>query len=192
MRCAAGSTRVGYAESSARPLRRRPARIARPARVRIRRRKPWVFARRRLFGWNVRLVTSLSNYFGEAHRPGTSGAGLLLRLTTRCAHRAPARRAGTTQEPSTTAAPRYAGHRGSVKRVPRSNLDTSEYPTDPTGDTPNLTGASRRLHLGFTATPSRLRRTAAPRLPGVVPTSGNLWKSMWTSTGRGRLPAHKP
>jgi len=32
--------------------------IARPARVRIRSRKPWVFARRRLLGWNVRLLTS--------------------------------------------------------------------------------------------------------------------------------------
>jgi hypothetical protein len=34
-----------------RPLRRRAARIDRPARVRIRRRNPWVFARRRVFGW---------------------------------------------------------------------------------------------------------------------------------------------
>ena len=29
--------------------------MARPARVRIRRRKPWTLARRRLFGWKVRL-----------------------------------------------------------------------------------------------------------------------------------------
>lgn len=89
IRCAPGSTARRQAESSARPLRRRPARIARPARVRIRRRKPWVFARRRLFGWNVRLVTIISNYFGESHRPGTSGARLLLcrRLG---AHRSPA------------------------------------------------------------------------------------------------------
>jgi hypothetical protein len=43
--------------SRARPLWRRAARTARPARVRIRSRKPWVFARRRLFGWNVRLLT---------------------------------------------------------------------------------------------------------------------------------------
>jgi hypothetical protein len=34
----------------ARPFRRLAARIARPARVRMRRRNPWVFARRRLFG----------------------------------------------------------------------------------------------------------------------------------------------
>jgi hypothetical protein len=36
-------------------LRRRAATMARPARVRIRNRNPWVLARRRLFGWNVRL-----------------------------------------------------------------------------------------------------------------------------------------
>ena len=38
--------------------------MPRPARVRIRRRKPWVLARRRLFGWKVRLVTRFSNYIG--------------------------------------------------------------------------------------------------------------------------------
>ena len=43
--------------SRSRPLRRREAMIARPARVRMRSRKPWTFARRRLFGWNVRLLT---------------------------------------------------------------------------------------------------------------------------------------
>lgn len=32
--------------------------MARPARVRIRSRKPWVLARRRLFGWKVRLLTA--------------------------------------------------------------------------------------------------------------------------------------
>ncbi len=45
----------GQADNSMRPLRRRAARIARPARVRMRNRNPWVLARRRLFGWNVRL-----------------------------------------------------------------------------------------------------------------------------------------
>jgi hypothetical protein len=56
-RCRAGSTAEPQAESSERPLRRRAARIARPARVRMRRRNPWVLARRRLFGWKVRLLT---------------------------------------------------------------------------------------------------------------------------------------
>ena len=54
-----------YADSSVRPLRRRAARIARPARVFMRRRKPWVFARRRVFGWKVRLlIRCYSKTFG--------------------------------------------------------------------------------------------------------------------------------
>ena len=50
------------AEMSERPLRRRAARIERPARVRIRRRKPCFLARLRLLGWNVRLLTSVSDF----------------------------------------------------------------------------------------------------------------------------------
>jgi hypothetical protein len=60
MRWGRGNTVVGQsgqAESSARPLRRRADKIDRPARVRIRRRKPWVRLRRRLLGWKVRLLT---------------------------------------------------------------------------------------------------------------------------------------
>jgi hypothetical protein len=49
--------RAGQTLTRARPLRRRAARTARPARVRMRSRNPCVFARRRLFGWNVRLLT---------------------------------------------------------------------------------------------------------------------------------------
>ena len=49
---------LAQADRRPRPLARRAERIARPARVRIRNRKPWVFARRRLFGWKVRLLTS--------------------------------------------------------------------------------------------------------------------------------------
>lgn len=51
---------VRHTDSCARPLRRRAANTARPARVRMRIRKPWVFARRRLFGWKVRFVTKNS------------------------------------------------------------------------------------------------------------------------------------
>jgi hypothetical protein len=49
--------RQDQALSRARPLCLRAARTARPARVRMRSRKPCVLARRRLFGWNVRLLT---------------------------------------------------------------------------------------------------------------------------------------
>src|SRR5215813_14552488 len=53
---------ASQADSSVRPLRRRAAMMARPALVRMRSRKPWVLARRRLFGWNVRLLTGDSRY----------------------------------------------------------------------------------------------------------------------------------
>ena len=60
--------------------------IARPARVRMRSRKPWVLDRRRLFGWNVRLLTRCSHYDDGAHPPvggprrvGAGGAALRTR-----------------------------------------------------------------------------------------------------------------
>jgi hypothetical protein len=59
----AGSTgRLGSCQPArrSRPFWRRAARIARPARVRMRRRKPWVRLRRRLLGWKVRLLTPIS------------------------------------------------------------------------------------------------------------------------------------
>ena len=65
MRCARGSTGVSQADSLARPLRRRAARMARPARVDMRRRKPCVFERRRLLGWKVRLVVTAILLGGE-------------------------------------------------------------------------------------------------------------------------------
>ena len=46
-----------YAVRRARPLARRRRRMARPERVRIRARNPCLRFLRRLFGWNVRLVT---------------------------------------------------------------------------------------------------------------------------------------
>lgn len=52
-----GRQHDAQADSSERPLRRRAARMARPARLLIRARKPWVRARRRLLGWYVRLLT---------------------------------------------------------------------------------------------------------------------------------------
>ena len=52
---------MDQAVSLARPLPRRADTMARPARVRIRRRNPWTRARRRLFGWNVRLPLATVN-----------------------------------------------------------------------------------------------------------------------------------
>ena len=91
----------GQADSRSRPLRRRAAMIARPARVRIRRRNPCVLARRRLFGWNVRLLTAkLHQKEGKARwrRLHTGGRSSLrspaqpVKLARAWGRRAPSRR----------------------------------------------------------------------------------------------------
>ena len=77
---------VGQAVREPRPLRRRPVTMARPARVRMRNRKPWTLARRRLFGWKVRLplATAVSPRHiwrtrsrGRPAHPGRATAPLL-------------------------------------------------------------------------------------------------------------------
>jgi hypothetical protein len=52
-----------------RPLDRRFAKIARPARVRMRARKPCLRARRRLLGWKVRFIS-----WAPGKRSGREGA----------------------------------------------------------------------------------------------------------------------
>jgi hypothetical protein len=75
------------ADSRARPLRRRAPMMARPARVRMRNRKPWVLARRRLFGWKVRFTSGLqrstAGHMGRGRRPPEHADGR--------AHRSPRR-----------------------------------------------------------------------------------------------------
>src|SRR4029453_19040632 len=56
-----------------RPLPRRRAMIERPARVRMRIRKPCVLARLRLFGWNVRFTTTAPNPVEAEGRQGQGG-----------------------------------------------------------------------------------------------------------------------
>ena len=60
--------RATQAASFWRPLRRRDATIARPARVRMRSRKPCLRLRRRLFGWYVRLLTAMLPYGNRSVR----------------------------------------------------------------------------------------------------------------------------
>ena len=106
-------------EAIARPLRRRAARMARPARVRMRRRKPCVLARRRLFGWKVRLLTvvSLSGagsgkdpwVYGHIGRPRPAVHG----------HRAAVEVTGRRKRPMQQACQRYAS--GLVRVKPTAN-----------------------------------------------------------------------
>jgi hypothetical protein len=73
-----------YADSSVRPLRRRAARIARPARVRMRSRKPWTLARRRLFGWKVLLLMVIApkpSFEGRKEVGGPEAGSQLIKST---------------------------------------------------------------------------------------------------------------
>lgn len=90
-----------------RPLARRDDKIARPARVRMRSRKPCTFARRRLFGWYVRLLMGLP----LVSRPGTSPEPWLKSVVT----------AVTNDLPAT--AKRYALPLRWVK-LPKASTDT--------------------------------------------------------------------
>lgn len=69
-------TGMTQADRLARPLRRRAARMLRPERVRIRERKPWLRARRRLLGWKVRF-TGYSPLCIEDHPGETAGTATL-------------------------------------------------------------------------------------------------------------------
>jgi hypothetical protein len=69
------------AASRTRPLERRDLSTDRPARVRMRTRKPWVLARLRLLGWKVRFTSRLQvrgsrlpgDLTAREHRPDQQG-----------------------------------------------------------------------------------------------------------------------
>jgi hypothetical protein len=84
IRCRAGSTvvfRPTQAVNDRRPLRRRLDTIARPARVRIRRRNPCTRARRRLFGWKVRLPLATAVISSCVWQPSTRTPDKAWKLT---------------------------------------------------------------------------------------------------------------
>jgi len=146
---------VTQALSRERPLWRRAARTARPARVRIRSRKPWVFARRRLFGWNVRLLTGAPSSLGLRHRASARGtrsaSGLCPRLQAALrqpVHGKGARAPGQTGGPDPAAGtrvPAAGGH--AAAPVPRPAL-LPAYPAGYHLEHCRLPNAYRRRVLG--------------------------------------------
>jgi len=70
------------ADSRARPFRRRDRKMARPARVDMRLRKPWRFERRRTFGWYVRFKLCLlgTSEYCRPDRATQVGARCVARL----------------------------------------------------------------------------------------------------------------
>src|SRR5690606_12608083 len=196
-RCAAGST-WDQAESSLRPLRRRAARMARPARVRMRSRKPWVFARRRLFGWKVRLLTRYSKNVGEVHRlcPRRCNDGRRM-VPVGGSGRAPVGRPSGCA-PGTRIGWAIAGGTGSMQVV-RDTGPRAEHP--PRGRAKNtwngcLTvrcptppGQTSAGEVRRTATRSRPPPTGGPSGGPSDPhlTTHSLWTTMWTRGSRGTI-----
>jgi hypothetical protein len=112
-----------------RPLLRRAARMARPARVRMRSRNPWVRDRRRLFGWKVRLLTGGSPGTGSPssrprRRPASRPQRPVYRRTARRTHPTPRGRPYKATHPRS----------GGSIRVPVTSARL------PVGDTPRTLG----------------------------------------------------
>lgn len=148
---------AAQADRRARPLLRRFAMIARPARVRMRSRKPWVFARRRVFGWKVRLLTrGLQRCFVPHGHRGT-GCG----ESTGC-HRAPT---SSSQRPSV--------HRFMIVRVHRVILPIGGRRQQPS--TLDLVTVRGPAPSGQTSTDGA--PAAALRLPDDEPPAARLLHS---------------
>lgn len=93
------------AESSLRPLARRVEMMDRPARVRIRERKPCLRLRRRLLGWKVRLLTVYSHVDGLKSLDARDGGPVCVGTTARIIHGRPA---NTTRGPRSESSSRAA------------------------------------------------------------------------------------
>lgn len=182
-------------------MRRRAARMARPARVRIRRRNPCVLARRRLFGWNVRLLTGSPRGAACANRRDRILRWRVARLTSNAMSVAAGvrrvRRYGDVR--GHTQCPRYRSPavpmptRGPVPRRqrpvggPRAGPRTGPRTTTPSAGArhlsspqPAVVGATRAL-LASPEQHPRLGPATAPVL-GPVRCS-RLWKACGSTGG---------
>lgn len=178
---------MGQAVRERRPLRRRPETMARPARVRMRNRNPWTLARRRLFGWKVRLplATAVSPRHLRTTRsrvdPRSPIAGLPLLKLFR-----------TGADPGSRSLP-CRRRSGDSPRVLRSlaQVKPSRSPDcRPTVHLPPKRLAPEKKPVSFTATTGEgfgCAQFASPASPvptrcdsRTAPTCTHLWISMWT------------
>src|SRR3954468_14166267 len=132
--------------------------IARPARVRIRSRKPWVLDRRRLFGWNVRLLTRYSHYTASAGRIRRWGGARGARGR-RCAAPWDPRKlvAADGMRPQTPASITEETRRPTAGRIPTAHdpPDGPRCPDDAPRRRARKTGPIvARLWMGLLASPS--------------------------------------
>ncbi len=192
--------RMRQAEISARPLRRRAARMARPARVRMRSRKPWVFARRRLFGWKVRLLTSGLQAQDASPAHGDARQWLACRMRgMRNSRRVASRPSYVTGQ----ACPRsnrrvFRSTRTQVIHVSTGTLSTGASPSTGCALRPSRTplGCGQRLvhscGQGYCRpfqTLSPLRGRVGPQVTGCAQPVDSMWISYGAHDGATGLPA---
>lgn len=180
---------AAQADRLLRPLRRRAARIALPARVRMRRRNPWVRARRRLLGWKVRLLTVGSPDTGS---PSTTVPG----------RRSASRPTGTQNSPTPGGRPYETTHPRLAPSIRVPLVD----PRGPLGDTPRTViclpramscGMAARLlacvllvgQMGVGARcAGKLCRTYGGFRCGSSYLRAQLWTTLWMLPGFGPRP----
>jgi hypothetical protein len=136
---------------TARPLRRRAASTRRPPRVDMRTRNPWVFARLRLFGWNV-LFTFITPFRSQV---ASLGAGVGARVAE------PAQSLAIVAAPPRGCQRTTAGWAASLTRLPSSpDMDRERscpfvLPDEPNAPSKGLPEKSREIvdtveNAGFT------------------------------------------
>jgi hypothetical protein len=165
-------------------LRRRAAMTARPARVRIRSRKPWTFARRRLFGWNVRLLTGAPGCSSDQLRIKANCHAPRRRVSLLTVKGIPAQVKLSAQVPQRplSAGPLSVYHRWNTavfERIPPRRLRLWKINVHRP-----VNGARRASREGKPRRSGGAR--GAPRYTGVRSAlSAHMWTALWTNE-RGR------
>lgn len=189
-----------YAERRLRPLARRALRTARPARVRMRRRKPWRRLRRRTLGWNVRFME-------ESRRREDASAGKVTNPHHQCQRwyrsgRRTARRKPLSRERWSKAAtrPQVMSTMGGTRNLTsRSLVLQRSYPLRPRSEPVDnarfrrlVRGWNRPIYSPFTGCPTghfldRVRRRAETVTEGrerEIDLSPQLWIPLWRTLGK--------
>jgi hypothetical protein len=177
--------------------------MARPARVRMRSRKPCVLARRRLFGWKVRLLTV------GLHRRSASSSVRSCRR-----RRAAPSSAPPPHRPSSALAGGFAASGGSgtsaahsttTVRSPAPPGQTCTWPSRPRAELSSLRRQLRRFLHRHAAMTCRLSTAAVRFAPRVTrsrvtrrrsnrsdqesfrrPLANSVWTCLWTTRFPGR------
>jgi hypothetical protein len=163
--------------------------------VRIRSRNPWVLARRRLFGWKVRLLTAKLH-----QRPGmcTTGKGMLQQPL----YGGRSRVRSAARSGQTTRLPRVSAHSAAAVKPTRRGSTTDSARVVENRLLPARGHCYVRRHRPFPVVRPARRGLSGSRLPRVAgvgprrtvrsaapshPSVHRLWTRMWTKVSS-RLP----